>query len=294
MSVEGNASSTYELKGKLSSVFSNIIDNTLSIEGAGADAKATGDAIKGHSENKNNPHGVTAEQVGARPDTWIPTAAQVGARPDTWTPTAAQVGALPTTGGTLTGALTTTEVNVADDSWPMVNLRNVAGKKLGMVSVDTSSNRLCFGQQETGASYYEGYLLPARTSGLTASKFYTILTSKNATDYVVAQGTSGGWNYQKWNSKYVTAWRNITTTPTVQGVNYVTQALPFTLANTNYYVGVTGVSSAMSGFATDFNVSNSTPSEGRTTTNVTINYNYSRSSFYSVGMTVFIMGTLPK
>lgn len=196
-------------------------------------------------------------------------------------------------GGTMTGALTTTEVNVADDSWPMVNLRNAAGKKLGMVSVDTSSNRLCLGQQETGASYYEGYQLPARTNGLTASKFYTILTTKNATDYVVAQGTSGGWYYQKWNSKYVTAWRNVTTTPTVQGVNYVTQALPFTLANTNYYVGVTGVSTAMSGFATDFNVSNSTPSEGRTTTNVTINYNYSRSNFYSVGMTVFIMGVLP-
>lgn len=45
MSVEGNAASTYELRGKLSGVFSNIIDNTLTIEGASADAKATGDGI---------------------------------------------------------------------------------------------------------------------------------------------------------------------------------------------------------------------------------------------------------
>ena len=35
----------------------------------------------------------TADEVGARPDTWTPTADQVGARPNTWTPTADQVGA---------------------------------------------------------------------------------------------------------------------------------------------------------------------------------------------------------
>ena len=34
-----------------------------------------------HMESKENPHGVTASQVGARPDTWMPTASQVGAAP---------------------------------------------------------------------------------------------------------------------------------------------------------------------------------------------------------------------
>ena len=36
----------------------------------------------------------TAEEVGARPSTWMPSAADVGARPDNWTPTAEEVGAL--------------------------------------------------------------------------------------------------------------------------------------------------------------------------------------------------------
>ena len=49
--------------------------------------------INAHTEDDDNPHGVTAEQVGARPNTWTPTAQDVGARPDTWTPTADQVGA---------------------------------------------------------------------------------------------------------------------------------------------------------------------------------------------------------
>lgn len=31
-----------------------------------------------HLEDKNNPHGLTAEQVGARPDTWMPTPEQIG------------------------------------------------------------------------------------------------------------------------------------------------------------------------------------------------------------------------
>lgn len=44
------------------------------------------DKLKAHLENKNNPHGVTAEQVGAAKADHTHTAAQVGARPSTWTP----------------------------------------------------------------------------------------------------------------------------------------------------------------------------------------------------------------
>lgn len=48
-----------------------------------------------HSQTTGNPHNTTAADVGARPDTWMPSAAEVGARPATWTPTAADVGARP-------------------------------------------------------------------------------------------------------------------------------------------------------------------------------------------------------
>ena len=40
---------------------------------------------------------ISASDVGAREDTWMPTASQVGARPSTWTPSASDVGAVPTT-----------------------------------------------------------------------------------------------------------------------------------------------------------------------------------------------------
>lgn len=45
-------------------------------------ASAIQAALNTHIENMQNPHGVTAAQVGARPDTWMPTAAEVGALPD--------------------------------------------------------------------------------------------------------------------------------------------------------------------------------------------------------------------
>lgn len=60
------------------------IDSLLYRRGMAADAKAVGDRLKpldDHASNTANPHGVTAEQIGARPNTWMPTASEVGAAP---------------------------------------------------------------------------------------------------------------------------------------------------------------------------------------------------------------------
>lgn len=61
----------YVLTGKIARAHPYALDTTLSVEGAGAEAKATGEAIaeakklaSDHITNKANPHGVTATQIG--------------------------------------------------------------------------------------------------------------------------------------------------------------------------------------------------------------------------------------
>lgn len=41
---------------------------SVNVPGGGGDEEK----LKAHLNDKDNPHGVTAEQVGARPDTWTP------------------------------------------------------------------------------------------------------------------------------------------------------------------------------------------------------------------------------
>jgi hypothetical protein len=77
MILEGNAESSYVLKGKITSI--RPVDKTLTKEGAPADAKVVGDAIRAlqdgvggsggtqfysHLSSITNPHEVTARQVG--------------------------------------------------------------------------------------------------------------------------------------------------------------------------------------------------------------------------------------
>ena len=73
---------------------------------------------------------LSADDVGARADTWTPTAADVGARPSTWTPTAEDVGAIPNTDGSVTdekiavGAVSkryNVTIHSAADSWARWN-----------------------------------------------------------------------------------------------------------------------------------------------------------------------------
>lgn len=66
---------------------------------------------------------LTAADVGARPDNWIPTAEEVGARPDSWTPTASDVGADPagSSESALQTAKTYTDQKISEISTPDVS-----------------------------------------------------------------------------------------------------------------------------------------------------------------------------
>ena len=73
--------------GNLTGVLSEIhpvyrIDTELNKEGYAADAKATGDAIaQAKSEAISHSDGLTAADVGARPNDWMPSLADLGAAP---------------------------------------------------------------------------------------------------------------------------------------------------------------------------------------------------------------------
>ena len=69
-SINGTVAGAQSLIGAMKDI--PTVDNTLSKEGYAADAKAVGEALKtkapiSHTEDKNNPHDVTAEQTGAAP-----------------------------------------------------------------------------------------------------------------------------------------------------------------------------------------------------------------------------------
>ena len=82
---------------EFASVKNDVVKNASAIQTNATATQKNASDLNSHKENKNNPHKVTAEQVGARPNTWMPTAAEVGARPSTWMPTATDVGARPNT-----------------------------------------------------------------------------------------------------------------------------------------------------------------------------------------------------
>ena len=124
--IKGTVAETQSLRGSMKDIPS--LDNTLTKEGYAADAKAVGEVLESkapisHTEDKGNPHGVTASQVGARPDTWMPSASEIGARPDDWMPTAEQVGAVPISrtvnGKSLGGdiSLTASDVGARENTW---------------------------------------------------------------------------------------------------------------------------------------------------------------------------------
>ena len=82
--IKGTIASNQSVTGAMKSI--PALDETLSKKNYAAEASAVGSALKekaplSHTTDYSNPHKVTAEQAGARPNTWLPTIAEIGAAP---------------------------------------------------------------------------------------------------------------------------------------------------------------------------------------------------------------------
>ena len=84
----------------------------------GADPAGSAAAVQknldDHTGNKNNPHGVTAKQTGARPDTWVPSWGDVSGKPSAFPPSAHTHNAEQVTAGTLAGKVLANAASAAD------------------------------------------------------------------------------------------------------------------------------------------------------------------------------------
>lgn len=91
---------------------------------------------------------------------------------------------LPTSGGTLTDNLT------IDKEYVYLYLANGKGERVGaFYGSPTEHKPYILSYPSDNSGYYEGYGFPAAATGLTANKWYNILTTKNKV--TVAQGGTG-------------------------------------------------------------------------------------------------------
>ena len=123
--------------------------------------------LKAHLNDKDNPHEVTAEQVGAAKADHTHTAAQVGARPNTWTPKLADVAFL-------------------------------GNQPISAVANDTTANWVTLGSGY--AWYYTGGLLNNQPSSfgflvsyVNGSDVFQIWRSQNAGPTYMRSGNASGW-----------------------------------------------------------------------------------------------------
>lgn len=142
----------------------NAVDNKIPTTAA-----QIGAAPESHVVDKNNPHGVTPEQIGA----------------------------VSKSGDTMTGALTTTRlyVNPGEGGYPTFEFQ--AGTvRSAFVQQDIRDGKRNVGfylyqsdQDDNATKYYTCYNLPAPLTGQTANKVYDILTTRAPVS--IAQGGTG-------------------------------------------------------------------------------------------------------
>lgn len=158
----------------------------------------------------------------------------------------------------------------------------------GMYYTPTASGAM-FATAENGTPKFG--TLPVAQGGTGATKPADAVTNLGINDYVVAQGTSGGWRYRKWNSGIAECFLSSEVVPTSgAGEKYHSVNLPFEFYNNSYHVSVSGVKAANQNYAHDFLLGDSSSNDGRTTTSIMFHFHYTLATPYSVGFTIFVMG----
>ena len=120
----------------------------------------------------------------------------------------------------------------------------------------------------------------------------TVLDTNNTADYVVEQGSSGIWDYRKWNSGYAECWGNVSITPTTgNATNSATVTLPFAFisnSTTSYKVDITPAKTAL--YIGSFGDCNSSNALSHTTTSFVMSYKYNNATPYAVSFNVTVKG----
>lgn len=93
-------------------------------------------------------------------------------------------------GDTMTGRLTAPGyTTTATNGYPNVYFKN-SGEFAGFIVNEASNRRFLFNEYPSDSSeFYESYAMPAPSAGLTATKYYSVLTTKQPV--TVAQGGTG-------------------------------------------------------------------------------------------------------
>ena len=205
-------------------------------------------------------------------------------------PTAAQVGAVNKNGDIMTGALVTPGFTVlANHDYPGMSL---AGNSRLLPRIEWSSN---FANKQTyfihrhdpnDENIYEVFDLPnATTSG---QNWYSILTTKTVTDYVVAQGTSGIWTNRKWNSGIAECWGNYDAGNPVAGANVRTVTLPFNFTG-SYIVNITPAKTGAHSH-THADCDNNTYAVNHSAGSFIFRYTYDYASLYAGSFNLHVLG----
>lgn len=176
--------------------------------------------LTAHINNKNNPHGVTAAQAGARPNTWVPAWGDVTGKPGTFPPsghthdTSQMVsGILPAArGGTGVGSIAELASLLAGQGMPKIYTTSYIGT--GTYGINNKTSLVFpsppklvlitspYGVTYLGAFVYGASTAPTIFSGSTSSGGMGVTISGWGTNTISWSGSNANYQLNKSESEY--------------------------------------------------------------------------------------------